>query len=309
MALAAAEAALPVTLVKIRPGRSIAVHTRPGTTASKPRLFFVHGSMASMLQFRQMIEHFAAHGHEIIAYDYLGCGRSPKPDGWHAYSFVEHELDLVAVLNIYGTQTTLWNANAEAHANVLVCHSAGCSLAIGMIARQPTRSSERGGPSAEVRALCLLGALAAAPSAHPVFYLPVRVLNWLQPTLSAGFEELALHAKTRDGTTPQRRVVLELARAVNSSNAMAVCKAYYRQLDFPTEEEVRMVGAAVPVVLLAGSHDQLVPHAATEALKVLLPPHVAMHVVGETSHQLMQEDPDAVCGHVEVFLRSMSMAG
>jgi len=275
----------------VRPGRSIAVHHRPGA-ASKPRLFFVHGSMASMLQFREMIEHFADRGHEIIAYDFLGCGRSCKTNGWHAYSFSEHGHDLSAVLKKYGGPE-----------NVLVCHSAGCSLALGLVARHPAQISMLPFP---VRALCLLGGLAAAPAVHPVFYLPVRVLEWLQPTLSAGFEGLALHAKTREGASPQRRQVLELAREVNGTNSMAVCKAYYRQLAFPTADEVRLAGATVPTVLLAGSDDRLVPRSATEALKALMPPHVPMHLIEDTSHQLMQESPETVCAIVEAFLGDLT---
>ena len=30
------------------------------------------------------IAHFAAAGHEVIAFDYVGCGRSPKPQSWYA---------------------------------------------------------------------------------------------------------------------------------------------------------------------------------------------------------------------------------
>lgn len=119
-ALAAACSALPVELVELRPGRSVAVHRRAGK-ASKPRIFFVHGSCASMLQYQAMIEHFAAAGHEVVAYDFLGCGRSPKPDDWYAYSSDELRDDLAAVVARFGVGEVQ---------NVLVCHSAGCSLAL-----------------------------------------------------------------------------------------------------------------------------------------------------------------------------------
>ena len=46
---ASLEARLLVETVEIRPGRHVAVHHRPSST-SKPRIFFVHGSCASMLQ-------------------------------------------------------------------------------------------------------------------------------------------------------------------------------------------------------------------------------------------------------------------
>ena len=43
---------------------------RPATHTCEPRL--------------GQIAHFAAAGHEVIAFDYVGCGRSPKPQSWYA---------------------------------------------------------------------------------------------------------------------------------------------------------------------------------------------------------------------------------
>ena len=53
MARAPVEAALPVETVEIRPGRSIAVHHRAGDSAF--RMFFVHGSCGSMLQYEALV--------------------------------------------------------------------------------------------------------------------------------------------------------------------------------------------------------------------------------------------------------------
>ena len=85
-ALRAAEAALPVDMVEVRPGRTLAVHARLRADADKI-VFFVHGSCASMLQWRAQIEALADGGHSVVAFDCFGCGRSPKPSVWAAYSF------------------------------------------------------------------------------------------------------------------------------------------------------------------------------------------------------------------------------
>ena len=60
---AVVEAKLPVTQVEIRPGRTIAVyHHLPSsqaapTAAPRARLFFVHGSCGSMLQYEPLVGH------------------------------------------------------------------------------------------------------------------------------------------------------------------------------------------------------------------------------------------------------------
>lgn len=53
---------LPVEQVELSTGRAVAVHHRRSPTG-KLRLFFVHGSCASMLQYVELIEHFSAAGY------------------------------------------------------------------------------------------------------------------------------------------------------------------------------------------------------------------------------------------------------
>jgi len=255
-----------------------------------------------MLQFEEMISHFAAAGHGVVAFDYVGCGRSPKPQDWHAYAFDALRADLAAVVAKYGPQAKrsgLWSPKVRR--NVLVCHSAGCALALGLV------TAERAVPPTVVDGLLLMGA-----SFHPegfkppgLFYLPALVLSWMQPQLSAGFEALALHPKTRQGATEARQRVLQLAQEVNASNPSYMFKAYYRQVALPSADEVRAAGAKVPVGLIVGDSDKLVPRAATDALRVLLAPDTTLDVIEEAAHQQMQEDPAACIAILERFLRRL----
>ena len=83
------QALLPTERVEVRPGRVLAihhragrfVHHRPGDVA-----IFVHGSCASLVHWRAQIEHMAAAGLAVVAYDFLGCGRSAKPHKQQAQS-------------------------------------------------------------------------------------------------------------------------------------------------------------------------------------------------------------------------------
>ena len=57
------EARLPVEQVELSTGRAVAVHQRRSATANL-RIFFIHGSCASMLQYAELIEHFSEAGYE-----------------------------------------------------------------------------------------------------------------------------------------------------------------------------------------------------------------------------------------------------
>ena len=81
-----AQASLPTERVEVRPGRVLAVHHRAGRVIhGRPGdvVIFVHVSCASLVHWRAQIEHFQAAGFAIVAYDFLGCGRSAKPHEQH----------------------------------------------------------------------------------------------------------------------------------------------------------------------------------------------------------------------------------
>ena len=81
-----AQAALPTERVEVRPGRVLAVHHRAGRFIhGRPSdvAIFVHGSCASLVHWRAQIDHLQAAGLAIVAYDFLGCGRSAKPHEQH----------------------------------------------------------------------------------------------------------------------------------------------------------------------------------------------------------------------------------
>ena len=248
-----------------------------------------------MLQYQKLILHFAAAGHEIIAFDYVGCGRSPKPRDWYAYAFAALQADVAAVVARYGADPSA--------KNVLICHSAGCLLGLGIVAAKDAQ------PPVVVDGLILMGAgYAPVYKPLPLFYLPAIVLTWMQPKLDRGFEALALHEKTTNPaiTTETRKAVLALAQEVNASNVAYMFKAYYRQLVMPSPEEVTRAGRSVAAIaLVVGDSDKLVPRAGTDALKALLPPAVPVHEIKDASHQMMQEEPAACIAVVESFLAQL----
>ena len=68
-------------LITVSEGREICVLSLPHMNVegkAKGTVFFIHGSMARLSQFRDQIYYFQKKGYNVIAYDYFGMGRSPK---------------------------------------------------------------------------------------------------------------------------------------------------------------------------------------------------------------------------------------
>mmetsp|Transcript_75473 Transcript_75473/g.245488 ORF Transcript_75473/g.245488 Transcript_75473/m.245488 type:complete len:318 (-) Transcript_75473:30-983(-) len=289
-ALECAHDAMPVEVLELRRGRNLAVFRRERVGGCAGDVaFLLHGSCASMVQWRDQLDALSA-SHTIVALDLLGCGRSEKPVGWELYSFAEHHADLAELVRRFG-------AAPGRGRNVLLGHSMGCALALGLAAKAPKLS---------IHALVLLAPPCGTPAAArgPLFRLPLWILERLQPTLSAGFEAMALHPETRaEDAAPERREVLLLARAVNGLNEMHMCKAYYRQLEFPGPALLSQVTA--PVLILHGEADGAIDPAQSERLLPMLKGAEARRqVVAGCSHQLMQERPAEVAAALCAFLAS-----
>ena len=277
-ALRDAERALPVELFETRPGRAVAVHSRVAGT-SRPLVFFVHGSMATLLQWSAQIDAVEAAGYDAVAFDWIGCGRSPKPEGWEHYTPDALYADLAAI----------FDAHARGRRAALVAHSYGCDLALRLAVARADAISR----------IVLMSPAEAMPRMPlTIFRLPQRVLEWIQPSLSASFEAAAIADAE---ATP---AAAKLCAAINGANAMHVCKAYYRQVELHADP--RAVRATT--LVLAGTEDAVIPPAASERVAASLPSaHFAL--VPRTSHQLMMEAPDAVSGLVLEFLTRGTASG
>ena len=71
------------------------------------------------------------------------------------------------------------------------------------------------------------------------------------------------------------------------------------------DEGTEGVKVGTVIAMLAGDADLVIPKAATEALHALLAPKATLEYVAETSHQLMLEEPGAVCASMAAFLKKL----
>jgi len=296
----AAHAAVPVEQIEIRPGRTVALHRRESRQRSNKTIIFVHGSAASVLQWREQIELFASAGYHVVAYDAVGCGRSPAPVGWEVYSTEALYDDLKAVVARYGSSGSI----------VLAGHSAGCSHVCRFAAEaagtpDPNCVSTLPKPATAPAAVVLLAPISSLPGALGIFKLPVFVLELIRPMLSSGFAERAFHARTREASTDAHRDLVQLSVETSGRNAMHMCKAYYRQLQVPSIEV--FAACATPTLLVNGEADGITPadmHA--RPLQQLITGAAREVVlVPSTSHQVMQEQPEQVHSAILAFLADL----
>ena len=287
-------------LIDVRPSRTLCVLHHPGSKAKKGLVFFVHGSMARLSQYTAQISHFRSAGFEVVAYDYYGCGRSPKP-ATGAYTTAAHLADLVAIFTRFANRP-----DGRRLPVLLVGHSFGCHQVLRLLENALTSGNEL-----DLR-VCLLGA--GTPSAgraktmRRLFSLPLFALRLLHPVLSAGFRKRALHASTvaAESAPPGTRneahaQLLHLADATSGSNPMHVVQPFYTTLSFITRAQARRVAAlaaaaGVPIVAVNGVADKLTTVAAARELVEawLDGADTSFRAVDGASHQVMQEQPDIV---------------
>ena len=279
----------------------------------KPTFLFVHGSMASMAQFFPAAAALnmglkdapsSSSGFGVVAYDWLGCGRSPKPQDWDAYAWSALYRDLEAIY-----ERTVSRVSGKI---VVVAHSYGTHLAMRLALAQIDKS--KGAPSGcdKFGGLVLLGgSLATLNGGLPLFRLPVFVLDYIQPWLTSAFIRSAF-----EETSPPE--LLASQEASSNANAMHVCKAYYRQVQGLSEVDIHRLGnsvvssnssssnssegapesmaehrPAIPVWLMHGNSDAVLPIAGAESLHSAIGPAAQgnIRVVQGGSHNFIIERP------------------
>ena len=224
-AVSRAELALPVEMLEVRPGRTLAVHSRirPGC---KDVVFFFHGSCACLLQWQAQLD-FMAGSFSVVACDLYGCGRSSKPRDWAAYDSRALLLDLAAVVRRF----------ASSGLTVLVGHSAAAGFVLTLAGSLQQQVDAGAAGPLHIAGVVAISAVEALPAALGIFRLPLCILERIQWLLSAGFAESALHAETRAARTAAHKVRARLSRCQSESTPVALpitrCLRAARPLPIP----------------------------------------------------------------------------
>lgn len=266
---AAARRAVAGMLVEVRPGRQldVAVHPAPpgGTT-----VFFTHGGGGNKGQWRYLFREAVARGHGAVAWDWLGHGASPDADDPAAYAGTENLADLEALLARHGSAR-----------NLLVGHSMGGRLTLALLAHQAAGAHAVAG--AILVASAAPGAIETSTSRGTAFVgrASPAMLRLLRPVIRRAFRRRAWHHDTP-------AALIEAERLETRRNRMETIKTI---IAHPPPLRGRDLAAIdVPVLVVAGARDRIIPVAVSRRLADTLP-RSRLVVVPDAAHQVMVEQP------------------
>ncbi len=242
--------------------------------AGKPTIAFVHGAANDHSVWALQSRYFAHHGHNVLAVDLPGHGRSGGP----ALTSVEAIADWLALLlDAAGIERT-----------VVIGHSLGSLITLAFAARHSLRVTKAVvlGPAAPMFVSDEL--LAASRIDEPEAYAMINSWSFSAdkqlggsavPGLWMTGNSLQLMGRTRPGVL---------------YTDLSACRSYADGL--ADAARVRC-----PVLAILGSRDVMTPVKGAQALlAALADPHTV--TLAGAGHSMMAEEPDAVLDAMRAFL-------
>jgi len=282
----------------VRDSRVVHGHRRAFVlTGNGPPLLLLHGIGNSAQTWAGVIEKLAQH-HTVLAPDLLGHGWSDKPRGDYSIAAYANGMrDLLSVLDI--EQATV------------VGHSLGGGLALQFAYQFPERCERLAlvgsgglGPelSAGLRAATLPGAeavLTALAGVSGVLRMGLRVVEGVGR--AGGWQRLRDLAEAGDALlalkdVEARRAFLRTLRGVVDARGQAV-----------TAIDRLYLADAVPMLVVWGSRDPIVPAAHAETVRRLVP-SARVEVFPGAGHWPHLDDPDRFCTVLLDFLATTTPA-
>ena len=256
-------------------GRSAYVYTAGHSLDVKlPSIVFLHGGEQDHSTWALQCRYFAYHGHNVLVPDLPGHGRSAGPALGAISELAEwlaHLLDTVGI----------------ARASV-TGHSMGSLIALEFASRNPARTEK----------LALLGCSAPMPVAQPL-------LDAARATDHAALEMIntwSHGSRAQLGGNPSPGMwMLGMNMRLMERQARDVLYADFNACNDYVPDSSAALHIKCPVLMLAGSRDQMTPLSAVQGLMARIP-QARMVVLEGAGHALMAEQPDAVLDALIDFL-------
>ncbi len=256
-------------------GRSTYIYTAShAIDPALPAVVFIHGGEQDHSTWALQSRYFAYHGRNVLVPDLPGHGRSTGP----ALGSVVQLADWIAgMLDATGIDKT-----------GVAGHSMGSLIALEFTARQPSRVTQ----------LALLGTAAPMPVAAPLLdaahvndHAALDMINVWSHSSRAQFGGNTAPGMWMPGTN--MRLMERQARDVLYTDFKA-CNDYAGGAD-------AAMRVKCPVLIIAGSRDQMTPPRAMQELGQRMP-HAQCILLDGAGHALMAEQPDAVLDALIRFL-------
>ncbi|MEV6635391.1 alpha/beta hydrolase [Actinoplanes sp. NPDC051470] len=252
-------------------------------------IVFSHGWPLSADDWDTQLLFFLRHGFRVVAHDRRGHGRSTQVSDGHDMDHYAADL---------ATLTTHLDLRDAVH----VGHSTGG----GEVARYIARHGE--GRVAKGALISAVPPIMVQSAANPGG-LPKKVFDDLQSALAANrtgfYRDLAagpFYGYNRDGAEPSEAIIQNWWR----QGMMGGAKAHYdgvvafSQTDFTDD----LKAITVPVLVMHGDDDQIVPYADSAPLSAALLPHGTLKTYAGFPHGMPTTEADTINADLLAFIQS-----
>jgi pimeloyl-ACP methyl ester carboxylesterase len=293
-----------------RDGTRIAWHTHvdlehEAGLGERSTLLLTNG-LGTSENFWRHVVHVFARDHRVAHWDYRGHGAS-ESSASDDYSIRAHADDLARV-----TEAAIDHGDGRT-APIHVAFSMGVAVLLELYRARPDL----------VRAMVLVGGAPDAPYANTLPFRVPGVLRSLRAIVRASAPLATAGAPlfNRIATSPvaypivralgivqpraPRHDIDEFARTMAAMDPRAFWLSLHGLLGARGSDVLPTI--TVPVLVVAASHDTLVPQSQMDALNAALPsPHRA--VIEESGHAVLVESGPEVCAAIRLFLRDHGLS-
>ncbi|WP_449411722.1 alpha/beta fold hydrolase [Methylobacterium komagatae] len=254
-------------------------------------IVFHHGWPLSSDDWDAQMLFFVRHGYRVVAHDRRGHGRSAQVSAGHDMD--HYAADAAAVAR----HLDLRNA-------VHIGHSTGG----GEVARYVARHGEPEGRVAKAVLVSAITPLMLKTEANPEG-LPIEVFDGFRAALAGNRAQFFLDVPTgpfygfnRDGATPQPGVIQNWWRQGMMGSALAHYEGIKAFSETDQTGDLKAIG--VPVLVLHGEDDQIVPIAAAAHKAITHLSHGTLKTYPGYSHGMLTVNADVLNADLLAFVRS-----
>ena len=257
-------------------GKTISYHD----SGSGTPILFLHSFGHNKNLWYPQLNHFLERGYRVIAPDMPGHGDSPFDQGNHTVDLIAKSY--VEFLDQLGVKKT-----------VLAGISIGGYIALRMWARK----------SGLISALVMICTKAEADTDEIKARRRAQIEN-IQKNGLENFVETGAPKRLAPRTVEERPWVLDWIKMMNYTVSAEANAATLEAMAVKEDDTATLASIDVPALILSGSHDIFIPRDCPYNLEKGIRNSVH-HVVEDTGHVANLENPTAVNGHMEAFLKTI----